>query len=203
MQKSGYVSSTRKVTLSSKLQLSISIQLCALSHLNMLMVNYRPFLYKENDSAVDQLVFSRKSFQYIRSNQIMLNFEDLALSRLDMVKDSGVLSEQLYFCKDLYYVTKASCLENICSKDMQILLHRLAGHVNIFKQRQLLQKADVGKSTNATAKLRLYIEELRCSSILSSKFRNTFCTADLVRTFIEYGLHDQLYCVENSKHGEK
>jgi hypothetical protein len=165
---------------------------------------------KDTDTADTQenLVFTRQSFQYINENKVQLSIPHSLLGtavRKGSVgnnndKNGSEQEKELYFCKDLYYVTKVTCMENINSRDMNMLMHRLANHKNIFKTRQLLKKTDDEDSIKALQeKLYGYIEELRLCTIKYSKFQSAFCTSDLLQLFVEYECFDQVYCVEEKK----
>jgi len=79
-------------------------------------------------------------------------------------------------------------------------MHRLASHKNIFKTRALMaDKHYSAQGQQILETLQQHVEELRESSILSSKFQNTFCTVDLLNVFLKSGVFDQLYCVEKAK----
>lgn len=180
----------------------------------------RPFIFPlpplTKGSEPENLVFTRKSFQYIKENRMPLSIPPLLLGTLTCKKNQNkadqkgkkllhaeggsvnvsAKKEMLYFCQDLYYVTKSAKMENINSKDMQILLHRLATHKNIYKTRQLLKTEQCErKSDTLQAQLHQYVEELRVNVVQNSKFQSSFCTSDVLHIFLEADCCDQLYCV--------
>jgi hypothetical protein len=179
------------------------------------------------------LVFTQKSFQYMKENrasleQIPRNFLETTAASQTTTTEKEVDDHQLslYFCQDLYFVTKLAKMENICSKDMQLLMYRLANHKNIFKTRQLLRNnesvttekeerntcASANNANNANnanvsgcdvrieglrRQLHGSVEEVRRGVIATSKFQNTFCTTELLNILLSQGYCDQLYCVED------
>lgn len=190
----------------------------------------RPFVHPlpptagQNKETSENIIFTRSSFQYIKDNRIPLK-SIIPLLRLgsvkpadekiaDVTKKKGhaavrvcatggtipTVDEELYFCRDLYYVTKYASMTNINSKDLQILMYRLGSHQNLYKTRQLLQSTDSTCDTDSLeGKLREYVEEIRVSAVKNSKFGSSFCTGDLLNVLLKDDCCDQLYCVEEKR----